>query len=106
QQLTNLEPMLIDRIDSIVGHADRILAINVLHEVGDDALREMAHLLKPNGSALIIDWDGGIDRSVGPPKGHTHTIDEAHERLSKAGFQVEKLEHLLYHFIFRCRPSA
>ena len=105
QQLNNIEPMLVDGVDSIMGRADRILAINVLHEVGDDALREMVHLLKPDGAALIIDWDSGIDRSVGPPKGHTHTLDEARERLSKAGFQVETL-HLRYHFVFRCRPSA
>jgi SAM-dependent methyltransferase len=106
QQFTNIEPMPVDRIDSIMGHADRILAINVLHEVGDDALREMSHLLKPKGAALIIDWDGGIDRSVGPPKGHTHTLDEARERLTKAGFQVETLEHMRYHFVLRCRPAA
>jgi SAM-dependent methyltransferase len=104
-QLTNIEPMLVDRIDSIIGHADRIFAINVLHEVGDDALREMTRLLKPDGAALIIDWDGGIDRSVGPPKGHTHTLEEARERLTQAGFRVETLEHLRYHFVLRCRPA-
>ena len=106
QQLANIEPMMVDRIDSILGRVDRILAINVLHEVGDDALREMAQLLKADGAALIIDWDGGMDRQVGPPKGHTHTVDEALERLSRAGFQVETLEHLHYHFVLRCRRPA
>ncbi len=105
RQLGNIEPMLADRIDSIKGIADRVLAINVLHEVGDEALREMSQLLKPQGSLLIIDWDGAADRPVGPPKGHTHTIAEARGRLVKAGLGLESLKPLLYHFVLRAWRS-
>ncbi len=105
RQLTNIQPMLTDQIDTIKGAADRVLAINVLHEVGDDALRGMLQLLKPGGWALIIDWDGEMDRPIGPPKGHTHSPAEARARLTQAGFKVEPLDHLRYHFVLRARRS-
>ncbi len=106
RQLTNIQPMLSGELGSIIGTADRILALNVLHEVGDDALREMSQLLKPGGSALIIDWDGEMDRPIGPPKGHTHSIAEARDRLTAAGFEAESLEHLRYHFVLRATRPA
>ena len=106
RELEGIQPMLTDQIDSIRGAADRILAINVLHEVGDDDLREMSELLKPQGSALIIDWDGEMDRPIGPPKGHTHSTAEACARLAKAGLETEILGHLRYHFVLRARLSG
>jgi len=99
-------PILSDQIDSIKGAADRVVAINVLHEVGDDDLRRMCELLKPEGSALIVDWDGETDRPIGPPKGHTHSIAEARERLEKAGFESDVLDHLRYHFVLRARRAG
>lgn len=105
-QLGNLRPLLTDKIDSIRGMADRVLAINVLHEVGYEVLREMSQLLAPQGSILIIDWDGAVDRPVGPPKGHTHTMDEARSRLADAGLAVESLQPLRYHFVLRTRRAG
>jgi len=105
-EVKNLQPMLTDEMDSIKGRADRILAINVLHEIGDHDLRGMSELLKPQGAALIIDWDGEMDRPFGPPKGHTHSPAEASARLAKAGFDTEVLEHLRYHFVMRARRSS
>jgi SAM-dependent methyltransferase len=101
----NLQPLLSDKIDSIRGMADRVLAINVLHEVGDEVLREMSQLLTPQGSILIVDWDAAVDRPVGPPKGHTHTMAEARSRLVDAGLAVESLQPLRYHFALRARRS-
>jgi ubiquinone/menaquinone biosynthesis C-methylase UbiE len=101
QQLSNIRPMLADEIDSVEGAADRILAMNVLHELGDAALRGMSRLLKPQGSLLIVDWNSAVDRPIGPPKDHTHTPDEALARLGKAGFEAISLEPLRYHFVLR-----
>jgi SAM-dependent methyltransferase len=103
-QLGNIQPLLASEIDSIKGTADRVFAINVLHEVGDEALLEMSHLLKPQGTLLIIDWDGSRDRPIGPPKGHTHTPAEARARLEKAGLEVKTLESLPYHFVLLAHP--
>lgn len=97
-QLKNLVPLLSDRADELAASADRILAINVLHEVGDDALAQMIRMLKPGGSILFIDWDAEIDRSVGPPRDHTYSPREARERLEKAGLAVKPLKSWRYHF--------
>jgi 2-polyprenyl-3-methyl-5-hydroxy-6-metoxy-1,4-benzoquinol methylase len=105
-QLTGIQPMLSDQSASIAGTVDRVFAINVLHEVGDSVLDTMAALLNPQGSLLIIDWDAAIDRTVGPPKDHTHTAAEARARLLKSGFEVEALEPLRYHFVLRARRAA
>lgn len=105
RQLANLQPLHTDALDSIQGAADRVLAINVLHEVGAAALGEMLQLLKPGGSILMVDWDSSIDRSIGPPKDHTHTVAEACDRLARAGFGVERLKPLRYHFVLRLRRT-
>ncbi len=99
-RLGNLEPMLSDRAAEMEGTADRILAINVLHEIGDDALAQMVRMLKPGGSILFIDWDAAIDRPLGPPRDHTYSPSEARERLEKAELSVTPLKHWRYHFVF------
>ena len=101
RQLSNMRPMLADEIDSLKGAADRILAMNVLHELGDATLRGMSRLLKPEGSLLIVDWNSAVDRPIGPPKDHTHTPEEALARLGKSGFEAISLEPLRYHFVLR-----
>ncbi|MHB8592180.1 MAG: class I SAM-dependent methyltransferase, partial [Vulcanimicrobiaceae bacterium] len=40
----------------------RILAVNVLHEIGDIDVRALGDLLGPGGYALLVDWDGGVPR--------------------------------------------
>ena len=101
QQLPNIRPLLADEADTLEAAADRILAMNVLHELGDATLRGISRLLKPEGSLLIVDWNSSVDRPIGPPKDHTHTPDEALTRLSKAGFEAVSLEPLRYHFVLR-----
>ena len=106
QQLPNVRPMLADEIGSLKGAADRILAMNVLHELGDATLRGMSRLLKQQGSLLIVDWNSAVDRPIGPPKDHTHTPEEALARLGKAGFEAISLEPLRYHFVLRAEAKA
>jgi SAM-dependent methyltransferase len=105
REFSNIRPLLTDKIDSIKGVADRVMAINVLHEVGDEPLRQIADLFKAGGYALIVDWDAAVDRPVGPPREHTHSAAEACDRLARAGFETERLESLPYHFIIRARPA-
>ncbi len=102
-RLKNLVPMHTDESDTIKGKADRILALNVLHEVGDDPLREMIGLLKPGGSILIVDWNAAVERPIGPPRDHTYTPVDAVHRLEAFGLSVEALEPLPYHFVLRAR---
>jgi 2-polyprenyl-3-methyl-5-hydroxy-6-metoxy-1,4-benzoquinol methylase len=83
---------------------DRILALNVLHEIDDETLRRLASLLTAQGSVLVLDWDATIDRPTGPPAEHAHSPDEARDRLARNGLRrVERIRdaRFPYHFIFR-----
>ena len=47
---------------------DRVLAVNLLHEVvGEKALSEMRRLLKTDGFLLAVDWRPDVEREMGPP---------------------------------------
>ena len=90
--------------DRIEGRFDRIFALNVLHEIGDDDLMVIRKSLRPGAFALFVDWDATIDRPTGPPREHAHAPGEARERLRAAGFagtkQIEEPK-LPYHFVVR-----
>ncbi|HVA00804.1 MAG TPA: DUF5916 domain-containing protein, partial [Terriglobia bacterium] len=53
--LSNLKPLLAEQSAGLTGQIDRVLALNVLHELGDEALKSLRALLKSHGSALLID---------------------------------------------------
>ena len=91
----------VEIVGECTGVFERILAANVLHEVGDADLRIMRAALAPGGYALVVDFNSDIDYPDGPPKGHAHTIAEALGRLQAAGFQVtERPDSAFpYHFI-------
>jgi SAM-dependent methyltransferase len=88
--------------------ANRVLAVNLLHEVrGETALAEMRRLLAPEGQLLVVDWERGGERAFGPPDHLLYSADEAHEELASAGFAVERLElGLPFHFALRTHPAA
>ncbi|HZO80870.1 MAG TPA: class I SAM-dependent methyltransferase [Candidatus Binataceae bacterium] len=104
-RLRNLKPLHTDAIDTIKGAADRILVVNVLHELSDEATRQMIGLLKPGGAILIADWEASVERPVGPPREHTYTVVEAAKRLERFGLKAERLKPLRYHFVIRARPE-
>ncbi len=90
--------------DRIEGRFDRILALNVLHEIGDDDLRSMRAALRPGGFLVVVDWNASIDRPTGPPRDHAHSPEEGLARLRAAGFAgIKQIEEpkLPYHFVFR-----
>lgn len=49
--LANLEPIAPAALEALRGRVDRVLALNVLHELGDDALSALIALLHPAGTA-------------------------------------------------------
>jgi ubiquinone/menaquinone biosynthesis C-methylase UbiE len=98
EQLTTVEPAGIEEMPKLRGRTDRVLAINVLHEVGDAALKSLGELLVPAGKAIIIDWDAAIERDVGPPRDHVYTVDEARARLVAAGFRVITERRFAYQY--------
>lgn len=88
EPLPNVEPAASDAVPSLRGRAQRVLAINVLHELGDAALGETRELLGDDGKVLFVDWNADVDRPIGPPKDHVYSPAEAHARLETAGFRV------------------
>ena len=105
QKLSNLNAVHTDEIAKLNGTADRVLALNVLHEVGDEALRAMAALLKPNGTVLVVDWNAGVERPVGPPRDHVYTVAEARERMERLGLRIEGERMFKYHYSFVARVA-
>src|SRR5512146_2756357 len=97
QKLPNLVAAHTDEIARLKGTADRVLALNVLHEVGDEALRAMAALLKPTAAVLVVDWNAGVERPVGPPRDHVYTAAEARERMERMGLRIEGERTFKYH---------
>lgn len=85
------------------GRADRVLAVNVLHELGDAALGALAGLLSHDGKVLFVDWNGAVERPAGPPKDHVYTPEAAGERLSALGFEVLERKPLRWHYALACR---
>ncbi|MHB8695215.1 MAG: class I SAM-dependent methyltransferase [Solirubrobacteraceae bacterium] len=85
------------------GWADRVLAVNLLHEArGESALTEMRRLLAPGGFILVVDWGRGRERDSGPPDGLLYTTAEAADELHAAGLAPEPLDgRLPFHFAIR-----
>ena len=89
------------------GEADRILAVNLLHEIrAEDALREMRRVLAPDGILLVIDWERGRPRPSGPPDELLYTAAEAARELRAVGFDTEDVAAgLPFHFVIRATPA-
>ena len=100
RELHNLKPVLTGEM-ALEGSAERVLAINVLHEIGDDALKELAAMLKRGGSVLVVDWNSEVDRRVGPPREHVYSPAEARHRLEAVGLRPRNEEQFKYHYLFR-----
>ncbi|HVB79179.1 MAG TPA: class I SAM-dependent methyltransferase [Candidatus Binataceae bacterium] len=105
RKLPNLTPVHTDEIAKFDGTADRVLALNVLHEVGDEALRAMAALLKPGAAALVVDWNAGVERPVGPPRDHVYNAAEARERMERMGLRIEGERLFKYHYALVARGT-
>lgn len=103
QRLDNLRAVLPNELEAFRGHADRVLAMNVLHELGDDALGQVRSLLRAGGFALCVDWNAEVDRPVGPPKDHVYAPQEAVGRLERFGFSAEQIASFPYHYALRVR---
>ncbi len=107
EHVPNVEAAASDAIPMLHGCADRILAINVLHELGDAAISELRRLLKPAGEALFIDWSADVERPVGPPPDHVYTAGEAKTRLETNGLFALRERRFPYHYaiVVRRKPA-
>jgi SAM-dependent methyltransferase len=102
-RLSNLKPALPDELGALRGTVDRVLALNVLHELGDDALESLTALLRPDGRALFIDWNAEVERPVGPPRDHVYSPADAMKRLARFGLRGVSGPKLSYHYVIVAR---
>lgn len=106
----NAEALLIarNRVPLEDGSADRVIAVNLLHEVrGEDALAEIRRLLKPSGMLLMIDWARGRPRDAGPPDEILYSTQEAISELADAGLAAKRAEiELPFHYALIARRAA
>jgi ubiquinone/menaquinone biosynthesis C-methylase UbiE len=108
--LANVRPQLVreNSLDLESGSVDRVLAVNLLHEVvGETALQEMRRVLRPEGFLLAVDWRADVERKEGPPAEVSLTPEAAREMLEQAGFDVAPVEgeRFPYHFAYLARRS-
>ncbi len=89
------------------GSVDRIIAVNLLHEViGEGALAEMRRLLKPGGFLLVADWRSDVSREMGPPAEVSLSPQEGQKMLENGGFSVTAVDvNFPYHFVFVAHPE-
>jgi len=104
----NVTPCLADEkgLASLRTRAARILALNVLHEMGDAAIRRLSSLLAHDGQAVFVDWNAEVERPVGPPREHVHAPAEAMARLKSLGLDVVRERRLRYHYALVCKNPA
>jgi 2-polyprenyl-3-methyl-5-hydroxy-6-metoxy-1,4-benzoquinol methylase len=98
-ELQNLKPVLREEVAAYNGKIDGVLALNVLHELGDEALRNLKALLGPGGLALFIDWNAEVDRPAGPPADHVYSPAEGRRRLEQMGFEIRGEKLFPYHYL-------
>ena len=96
--LANVEPVGVDALPRLRERAERVLAINVLHEVGDAALGELRSLLAPGGIAVFIDWNADVERPVGPPRDHVYSSADARLRVEAAEMRITGQRLFPYHY--------
>ena len=72
------------------GTIDRVFAINVLHELDDEHIRELFAALGPAARVVFIDWNADVERPAGPPKERLYGPDEAERHLARLGFVLER----------------
>jgi len=97
-ELANLKPVLPEDMGVYKGKIDRVMALNVLHELGDAALQSVKAMLAPGGAALFVDWNAEVERPAGPPADHVYSPAEGRRRLEQMGFNIRGEKLFPYHY--------
>jgi len=84
------------------GLLDAAVVSNILHQVSERKhfVSELARVIAPGGSALVVDWLGSF-RNMGPPERSVLSPGEAAELFTSAGFAAgSMLPAGTHHFAF------
>ncbi len=104
--VANVTPIEPAELAQLKGRVDRVLALNVLHELGDASLAELRGLLASGGKALVVDWNADAERPHGPPREHVYGVEEARRRLRESGLIDIGVSSFPYHYALVVTPNA
>jgi SAM-dependent methyltransferase len=90
----------------LTGSIDRVLALNVLHELEEQHLRELFAALAPGARVAVVDWNADVERPSGPPAAHLYGPADASRHLAAFGFVLERELMLPYHYALYGRIEA
>ncbi|UIO99116.1 methyltransferase domain-containing protein [Halobaculum sp. CBA1158] len=79
-------PLAADALDAAV-------STMTYHEyAGDDALAELARVVRPGGRVVTVDWTAAGPGEAGPPREERFRVGDAAADFEDAGFAVERAE--------------
>lgn len=87
-----------ERLAGYAGSIDRVIAINVLHELGHADLRALFAIAHAETRFAFIDWNADVERPSGPAKDRLYGPSEAAEHLASFGFMPERTESYPYQY--------
>jgi len=72
------------------GGVDAAFSTMTYHEfAGQEGLREIARVLEPQGTLVVVDWAASGSGSHGPPVDERFSATEAADALRRNGFEIE-----------------
>lgn len=92
--------------DALHGCVQRVLGVNVLHELEDSDLATIRKLLAPGGRFVSVDWNAAPDRPVGPPAERVYDEPAARALLERAGFEVRAGRAFPFHHALIAEPRG
>ncbi|WP_227356888.1 class I SAM-dependent methyltransferase [Haladaptatus salinisoli] len=71
------------------GELDAVFSTMTFHEfASEDALAEVARVVRPDGRAVLADWSAEGRGESGPPVEERYALETAREMVESAGFEI------------------